>query len=83
MMWRAVVIVLAIACCCLCGSIAEFRGRSIKAWAWLGAIFGPAGLLLVATSPLTAHKRPTELQTEALPACPLTIPPGSPPQLVV
>jgi hypothetical protein len=40
MMSRVVVLVPAIACCYLCGRIAEHRGRSIKAWVWLGAIFG-------------------------------------------
>jgi hypothetical protein len=51
MTWSAAVIVLAIACCFLCGRIAEHRGRSIRAWVWLGAIFGPLALLLVATLP--------------------------------
>ena len=48
-MWSAIVIALAAVCCFLCGWIAETRGRSIKAWVWLGAIFGPFALLLVAT----------------------------------
>jgi hypothetical protein len=57
MMWRVVALLLAIACCYLCGKIAEHRGRSIKAWVWLGAIFGPIALLLVATLP--PHGRET------------------------
>ena len=57
MIWGAVVVFLAIACCYLCGRIAEHRGRSIKAWVWLGAIFGPPALLLVATLP--SHGRET------------------------
>jgi hypothetical protein len=44
MMWRVVVIALVVACCYLCGHIAERRGRSIRAWVWLGAIFGPVAL---------------------------------------
>ena len=51
MISRVVVLVLAIACCYLCGRIAEHRGRSIKAWVWLGAILGPLALILVATLP--------------------------------
>jgi hypothetical protein len=59
MMWL-IVVVLAIACCYLCGRIAEQRGRSIKAWVWLGAIFGPLALLLVATLP--PHGRETSMR---------------------
>lgn len=44
-------VALAGACCFLCGRIAESRGRSIKAWVWLGAIFGPIALLVVAFLP--------------------------------
>jgi hypothetical protein len=44
-------IALAAACCFLCGRIAESRGRTIKAWVWLGAIFGPIALLVVALLP--------------------------------
>jgi hypothetical protein len=51
MMWPAVVVVLAIVCCYLCGRVAGHRGRSIRVWVWLGAIFGPFALLLVATLP--------------------------------
>src|SRR5262245_61481283 len=46
-MWTVMVV-----CCFLCGWIAELRGRSIKAWVWLGAVFGPPALLLVASSHL-------------------------------
>ncbi len=47
----AVWIALAAACCFVCGRIAESRGRSIKAWVWLGAIFGPIALLAVSLLP--------------------------------
>jgi hypothetical protein len=57
MMWSAAVVVLATVCCYLCGRIAEHRGRSIKAWVWLGAIFGPLALLLIAGLP--PHGRET------------------------
>ena len=57
MMWSAVVVVLAIVCCYLGGGNAEHRGRSIKTWVWLGAIFGPLALLLVAALP--PHGRET------------------------
>ena len=59
MMWRAVVIVLAIACCYLCGRLAGHRGRSIRAWVWLGAIFGPLALLLVAALAPVGRKTST------------------------
>ena len=59
MMWPAVVVVLAIVCCYLCGRIAGRRGRSIQAWVWLGAIFGPFALLLVVTLPLHGKETST------------------------
>jgi hypothetical protein len=35
----------------LSGWIAERRGRSVKLWCWLGAIFGPFATLAVALLP--------------------------------
>jgi hypothetical protein len=60
-MWSATMIALSAACCFLCGWIAEERGRCTKAWVWLGAIFGPFALLLVATLP--PHGRETSRPT--------------------
>ena len=37
-----------VACTCLSGWIAERRGRSVKLWCWMGAIFGPIALLAIA-----------------------------------
>jgi hypothetical protein len=50
MMWVGV-LVLSVACCHLCGKIAEHRERSTKAWVWHGVIFGPLTLLVVAALP--------------------------------
>jgi hypothetical protein len=55
MMWGVIAIALAVLCCSLCGHIAKRRGRSIRAWVWLGAIFGPVALLLLVLLP--AHLR--------------------------
>jgi len=33
------------------GLIAERRGRSVRAWVWLGAVFGPLALVVVALMP--------------------------------
>jgi hypothetical protein len=40
-----------VVCPGLSGWIAERRGRSIKLWCWLGAIFGPIALVAVALLP--------------------------------
>lgn len=51
MIGSAAWIAFAVACCFLCGRVAESRGRSVKAWVCLGAIFGPVALLAVALLP--------------------------------
>jgi hypothetical protein len=47
----AALLFLGIACTYLSGWIAGRRGRSIKLWYWLGAIFGPIAPLAVALLP--------------------------------
>ena len=34
-----------------CGQVALHRGRSVKPWLWLGALFGPFALVIVALLP--------------------------------
>jgi MFS family permease len=41
----------------LAGWIAERRGRSVKAWLWLGALFGPLALAAVALLPALGRKQ--------------------------
>jgi hypothetical protein len=40
----------------LAGRIAERRGRSFKAWAWIGALIGPLALPLIFLFP-NLHRR--------------------------
>jgi hypothetical protein len=49
-MWVGV-LALSVACCHLSGKIAEHRRWSIKAWIWLGVIFGPVALLVLGALP--------------------------------
>jgi hypothetical protein len=51
MIFAVVLFLLGAVCTCLSGWIAEKRGRSIKLWCWLGAIFGPIALVAVALLP--------------------------------
>jgi hypothetical protein len=44
-------IALMVACCLLCGWIAERRERPPKLWVWLGAIFGPIALIFLIVLP--------------------------------
>jgi len=46
-----VLLLLNVASIPLSGWIAERRGRSIKLWCWMGAIFGPIAPLVVALLP--------------------------------
>ncbi len=44
-------LVLNVLCMYLAGQIAIRRGRSLKTWLWLGAIFGPFALAAVSLMP--------------------------------
>ncbi|MCW3477841.1 hypothetical protein [Limobrevibacterium gyesilva] len=46
-----ILVVLNIVTACLSFRTAERRGRSVKAWMWLGILFGPFALLTVALLP--------------------------------
>ena len=51
MIFAAVLLSLGVVCICLSGWIAERRGRSVKLWCWLGAVFGPIAPVAVALLP--------------------------------
>jgi len=51
MIGYAVLLLFLAACIPLSGWIAERRGRSIKLWCWMGAMFGPIAPLVVALLP--------------------------------
>lgn len=40
-----------ILCVHFCGKVAKYRGRSIRKWKWLGAIFGLPALAVVLLLP--------------------------------
>jgi len=46
-----ILIVLNIVTACLSSRMAERRGRSARAWTWLGIVFGSFAWLIVARSP--------------------------------
>ena len=50
-MLTASVLVLGFACMYLSARLAERRGRSARAWMWVGAIFGPLALLALVAMP--------------------------------
>lgn len=50
-MLSVIVIVLGCACMVLAGQVAERRGRSGRAWMWLGMVFGPFALVAVVLLP--------------------------------
>src|SRR5262245_11324676 len=54
MIGYVVLLPLFAACIPLCGWIAQRRGRSIKLWCWMGAIFGPIAPVAVALLPARA-----------------------------
>lgn len=43
------------------GVIARRRGRSFRVWIWIGAIFGPFGLLAAVLLPRRWPRNPSEL----------------------
>ena len=45
------VLTLNVAMTYFCGQVALHRGRSVKPWLWLGALFGPFALATVALLP--------------------------------
>jgi hypothetical protein len=47
----AVLLCVTIASAYLAGRIAAHKGRSVKTWLWLGAVFGPLGAAAVAVLP--------------------------------
>jgi hypothetical protein len=51
-----VVIIAAVACIFLAAYIAEQRGRSVKAWAWIAVLIGPLALPLIFLFP-NLHRR--------------------------
>jgi hypothetical protein len=50
-MGLAILIFLSVACIYLSGRIASRKGRSLTAWLWLAAVFGPLALIAVAVLP--------------------------------
>jgi MFS family permease len=47
----AIVLALMAICAYVSGHIAERRGRSVKLWIWLGALFGPLALVVALLPP--------------------------------
>jgi hypothetical protein len=50
-MGSAIAILVFVACMYFSGQIASRKGRSLKAWLWLAAVFGPVALIAVAVLP--------------------------------
>jgi hypothetical protein len=55
-MGPAILILLSVACMVFSGRIALRKGRSLTAWLWLAAVFGPFALIAVAVLPPMPRK---------------------------
>jgi hypothetical protein len=54
----AIVLMITVLCAYLTGKVAVARGHAVKAWYWMGALFGPFALIAVILLP-RSHKNMT------------------------